>query len=187
MYKKHGFTGTSTYCIWNAMKQRCLNINSTSYKFYGEKGITICDKWLSFEGFLEDMGERPSDKSLDRIDGNKGYYKENCRWATNKEQGYNRIKSFIEFNGKIVHSPELIKKYGVNYNNFHSRISRGWTLKEALEINKRKRKISDLKNIPDIGRVGLIRWFRNKKCTYKDIGNYFNLTKQRIEQLDKRR
>lgn len=68
------------------MKQRCLNKNNVAYNRYGEIGITVCGRWLEFSNFLEDMGERPEGTSLDRIDGTKGYYKENCRWSTSKEQ-----------------------------------------------------------------------------------------------------
>ena len=74
------------------MKMRCYNEKSSGYKYYGGRGIQICDRWLeSYENFLADMGERPTGKSLDRIDTDGNYCKENCRWATNKEQGRNRV------------------------------------------------------------------------------------------------
>jgi hypothetical protein len=80
------------YGRWAAMKQRCYNKNNTNYKNYGARGIKICDRWLkSFVNFLEDMGEPPSKNySLDRIDNNKGYFKENCRWATPTQQNLNK-------------------------------------------------------------------------------------------------
>jgi len=82
------------YSIWTAMKRRCYNPEDKYYKYYGGRGITVCDSWRkSFVEFMMDMGPRtPERPTLDRIDGNLGYYKENCRWATWEEQRTNRRK-----------------------------------------------------------------------------------------------
>ncbi len=88
--KTHGLTGSYTYGIWAGMKGRCVVKNNAKYKTYGAVGITICEKWLKFEGFLEDMGEAPEGLTIDRIDGTKGYSKDNCRWATYQTQSRNR-------------------------------------------------------------------------------------------------
>jgi len=72
------------------MKDRCLNPNHLHSKHYSAKGITVCDKWMSFEGFYEDMGDRPPGYSLDRIDNGLGYFKENCRWIPLRDQPKNR-------------------------------------------------------------------------------------------------
>lgn len=88
---KHGhninYDKTLTYKSWINMKARCTNSKHSEYNTYGGKGITVCDRWLhSFENFLEDMGERPTqDYCIDRIDSSKGYYKENCQWITQLE------------------------------------------------------------------------------------------------------
>ena len=86
---------TRLYKIWSSMKSRCTNKNTTGYENYGGRGIKVCDRWKKFENFYEDMRERPSDKSLDRINNNGNYYKENCRWATDKEQCNNRRNNLL--------------------------------------------------------------------------------------------
>lgn len=82
----HGLHKTPTYSTWANMKQRCLNPNHTAYRYYGGRGVKICDKWLSFEGFLEDMGERPIGTTLGRFGDVGNYEKSNCEWQTKKQQ-----------------------------------------------------------------------------------------------------
>ena len=86
----HGLSHTNTYKIWSGMVQRVTNPNNKRYSDYGGRGITVCEKWLDFEGFYEDMGERPKGKTLDRIDNNLSYCKGNCKWSTLSEQQSNR-------------------------------------------------------------------------------------------------
>jgi hypothetical protein len=91
---KHGRTNTSEYVSWRRMKDRCFNPNNNRFEHYGGRGITVCDRWLGENGFinfLADMGEKPTSLySIDRIDADKGYMKGNCRWATSMVQNRNK-------------------------------------------------------------------------------------------------
>jgi hypothetical protein len=86
----HAKIQSSTYTSWEAMRQRCNNPHNDYYHRYGGRGIKICERWNEFSNFLEDMGERPPGKTLDRKDNNKNYCKENCKWSTPKEQANNK-------------------------------------------------------------------------------------------------
>lgn len=93
VHKTHGYAGTkraTEYRIWSLMIQRCENEKNPAYSRYGGRGIRVCDRWHRFENFLEDMGRRPRDRSLDRRDNNGHYEPGNCRWATASEQMKNR-------------------------------------------------------------------------------------------------
>ena len=88
---RHGMAYSPTYRTWHGMKRRCLNPKDDHWKNYGGRGIGIDDpRWLKFENFLADMGQRPLRKSLDRINNNEGYSKANCRWASPREQRQNQ-------------------------------------------------------------------------------------------------
>ena len=90
VHTKHGMYTTKTYATWEAMNQRVNNPNSTHYSYYGGRGVSVCDRWSSFEAFYCDMGERPEGMSLDRIDANGDYTPENCRWVSHTAQMENR-------------------------------------------------------------------------------------------------
>jgi hypothetical protein len=88
----HGSKNDPTHRVWLEMKRRCSNPKRNSYERYGARGITVCERWKSFVNFLEDMGERPQGKSLDRINNNGNYEPGNCKWSTATEQANNRRK-----------------------------------------------------------------------------------------------
>lgn len=81
---------STEYVIWQGMKQRCLNPKNAKYGSYGARGITVCERWLAFENFLADMGSRPAGLTLERVNNDKGYGPDNCKWATLSEQARNR-------------------------------------------------------------------------------------------------
>ena len=91
-HRTHGLRKTPEYNIWNLMRNRCLNPNATSYKHYGGRGISLCERWLKFENFYADMGPRPLGLTLDRINVDGDYEPGNCRWATWIEQCRNKRK-----------------------------------------------------------------------------------------------
>ena len=92
----HGKHKTPEYVAWVSMLQRCTNPQSPSFHHYGGRGITVCERWLKFENFLADIGPRPSPElSLQRINNDLGYFSENCKWATRKEQASNMRNPWI--------------------------------------------------------------------------------------------
>ena len=123
---KHGFEGTRTYKTWIAMKTRCLNENADCYAEYGGRGIAICDRWVnSFENFIEDMGERPINSSIERIDVNGNYEPSNCRWATVREQQENRRNSvFVVINGKKYTPREYSEMVGLTISGANKKMRR---------------------------------------------------------------
>ncbi len=81
---------STEYVVWNSMKNRCYNPKVKSYPSYGGRGIKVCNRWMKFENFLADMGERPAGMTLDRKDNSGDYTPINCKWSTPKEQAANR-------------------------------------------------------------------------------------------------
>lgn len=119
------------------MKKRCNNERHESYKYYGAKGIVMCEEWSkNFDTFKEwAMNNGYEDtKSIDRIDNSKGYFPENCKWSTSKEQGNNRCDNhLITYKGKTKTVMEWADHLGINYKTLARRIYAGWTIEKAFE------------------------------------------------------
>ena len=131
-----GFS-SPTYNTWCTMKQRCSNPNHHAFSRYGGKGIKVCERWHKFANFLADMGERPADKTLDRINGEGDYAPDNCRWATWEEQQANKDWA-IKVGDKML--IRLCEEHGIAYGTVWRRIkSYGWTVERALTTPSRRR------------------------------------------------
>lgn len=122
------------YSVWSQLKARCNNPKNSRFAMYGGRGISVCERWNEFGNFLEDMGRRPGKSySLDRIDNNKGYSPDNCKWSTPHEQMTNRtITRFVSMNGEKVPLATLAKQHNIPANTLRFRILKGWDIDEAL-------------------------------------------------------
>ena len=142
--KEHGQSGTRLYNIWHDMIYRCYNSNHRSYKDYGGKGIIVCNEWKDdfevFRNWAIENGYKEN-LSIDRIDSDKNYCPENCRWATDIQQANNTSRNLIfTVDGCTDTLANLCRKYNIPYTLAHSRIYRNWDIKKALtEPSQRKR------------------------------------------------
>jgi hypothetical protein len=115
------------------MLKRCTQPTAKDYPRYGAKGITVCERWSEFENFLKDMGERPADHSIDRIDPKKNYTPDNCRWLPLNKQSANREFAYqITIKNKTMSLTEWLTVYPITRNIFYARIKKGWSEHDAL-------------------------------------------------------
>lgn len=126
---KHGMYKSAAYKRWMNMKHRCKRD-----LLYVQQGINVCERWRDFANFYEDMGDPPEGKTLDRIDGTKGYSPDNCRWATPTEQGRN-LRTNVRVNGLTI--SEIAEKTGMSHNAISYRVKQGLDV-HAPPINQRK-------------------------------------------------
>jgi hypothetical protein len=136
-FPDHPLKQTRTYKIWYGMQRRCYEAKSEKEKkLYANKGIIVCDRWIeSFDNFLNDMGKAPLRHSIDRIDGNKGYSPENCRWATAKIQANNTSSNrIITAKGRTMTLSQWGEATGQKPNTILTRLRRGWSVERALQI-----------------------------------------------------
>lgn len=122
----HNMTDSATHKTWCSMFARCNNEKNPSYPRYGGRGISVCKEWTDFRVFLADMGERPDGLTLDRIDVNGGYNKENCRWATRRLQANNRrYQRMVSYQGSEYTVADLARLIGRSYNYVWKRVNKG--------------------------------------------------------------
>ena len=140
----HGFKYTRLYCIWQGIKKRCLNKNTSNYYIYGGRGIKICDEWKNdFKSFHDwafangyDESAKRGDCTIERIDVNGNYEPSNCRWATMKEQCRNtRSNKLITYNNETRCLMDWSYIFNINYKTLLYRFKKGWTIEKAF-MNK---------------------------------------------------
>lgn len=135
---KHRESGTKLYRKWISILRRCESPKCPYYKNYGARGITVCDEWhdyLTFKKWVEET--QPSeDFTIDRIDNNKGYSPENCRWASKKSQANNRRSNIlIEYQGETHNLTEWSEILGFNYKSVHNRMYKlGWSFEKSISV-----------------------------------------------------
>lgn len=133
----HGKTETRLYHIWRTMKARCFDKNSCKYSRYGGRGITMSEEWknsfMAFHDWAVSNGYN-EELSIDRMDNNKGYFPDNCRWATAEEQANNTSTNvIINHKGATGTLSQMARNYGLKPSVVSKRIKRGWSVQRALE------------------------------------------------------
>lgn len=165
---------SSEYISWSGMKQRCRNKKNWAYNYYGGRGISFAKEWENFNIFIKDMGKKPTAKhTLDRIDPDGNYCKENCRWATRIEQSNNLRKNVkIDFKGKTLTPKQISQKTKLSIATVLRRNKKGIPLSKDKKNYKITQK--DLKEILKL---------KAKKMRQIEIAKKFNLTQSGVSRI----
>jgi hypothetical protein len=153
-HTKHNMSRTRPYTIWTNMLSRCsYEKYEKNLKNYIKRGITVCNEWKTFDGFWKDMSEGYADNlSIDRINNDKGYDKNNCRWATSEQQNNNsRINRFLSYEGTTLSVRQWAKKLNIQNQVILSRIKSGRPIEEILSPNPLKYKYAPKEPKPLVG------------------------------------
>jgi len=130
-----GKSNSAEYRVWHGMKRRCYETGRRDYKYYGGRGITVCERWRSsFVNFFTDMGPKPfPEATIERVDNDGNYEKSNCKWATQEEQKQNtRNVRKLTYNGETLSIGEWAKKLGIDRSTLRLRLDKGWPLDEVF-------------------------------------------------------
>lgn len=141
--RKHGMERSSEYRIWVDMRRRCHNPSRPDFKNYGARGIRVCDAWFNdFTAFFRDMGPRPAEHTLDRIDNTKGYCPSNCRWSPRTTQERNkRTNRRLTVRGEEMTMAEAAERFNIGYMTLANRINAlGWDHERAVMTPPRARR-----------------------------------------------
>lgn len=178
MGKTHGMRSTKIYRKWASMKTRCTNPQEPCFQYYGGRGITLCETWMSFDTFYADMGDCPEGMELDRIDNQLGYSKDNCRWVPRNVNANNKRNNHpLTYNGQTKNLGQWAHERGIGYSTILHRLNSKWTISQALGFEQRPARSGR-------SRILLI----NGQCkTFKELaseaGVGINAIKQRLYAL----
>lgn len=130
---KHGNYKRTEYVVWERMRSRCNSTTDKRYASYGGRGIQVCEAWNDFNTFLADMGERPTGYTLERMNNDLGYSKDNCRWATRQEQNNNTRRTvLITFEGETKSIAQWAETKNLNYTTLNRRLKVWGVVPEAF-------------------------------------------------------
>lgn len=166
----------ATNQCWRDMRQRCLNPNSPRWYTHGGRGITVCPEWDSFEQFKTDMGIKPDGYTLDRVDNDKGYTKENCKWSTPKEQALNRRTNIVvTFNDETLTVSQWAESLGISHSALTKRLAH-WPLEKALSKEYYGNQV-----IPDEVKQEVLSLL-SQGLTQRHVGEMFGICQQTISK-----
>lgn len=173
----HRMSGTPTYKTWLKMRERCSNPNADQWKWYGGRGIRVCERWGSFKNFLADMGARPPGMTIDRVDSTRGYEPSNCRWANRRTQIHNQTKTIkVILDGEEVPLTVACERLGVSATMVYQRIKKnGFTFEQALAPGHLRETKTD-ENLCEYARLRKSGW------THKKLAQHFGMSASSLEK-----
>ena len=167
----------ATNQCWRDMRQRCQNKNSQRWYTHGGRGIKVCPEWGDYQSFLDDMGLKPVGMTLERIDNDGDYCKDNCKWATPKEQANNRSTCvYITHDGVTLTITQWAEALGISQNSLKKRLA-SWDIEKALSLPRSRHPVEEcvrLKVVEEYGKGGI---------TQKELAEKYGLTQSGISLI----